>query len=105
MRVTVVAAQRACHPILESDLKFGMVRRVPLQLTSDQAFFRETTAKFLHDQAPASELRRLRDDPAGFEEKYWRQGADLGWTSLLVDEAHGGGTISGDAVADVTLIA
>ena len=76
-----------------------------LQLTDDQGFFRETTAKFLDDQAPVGELRRLRDDQAGFEEKYWRQGADLGWTSLLVSEEHGGGTISGDGVVDLTLIA
>src|SRR5687768_11981795 len=76
-----------------------------LQLTVDQGFFRETTARFLDEQAPVGELRRLRDDPAGFEEKYWQQGADLGWTSLLVSEEHGGGTISGDGVVDLTLIA
>jgi alkylation response protein AidB-like acyl-CoA dehydrogenase len=76
-----------------------------LQLTDDQAFFRETTARFLDEHAPVGELRRLRDDPAGFEEKFWRQGADLGWTSLLVSEEHGGGTISGQGVVDLTLIA
>ena len=76
-----------------------------LQLTDDQGFFRETTARFLDEQAPVGELRKLRDDPAGFEEKYWQQGADLGWTSLLVSEEHGGGTISGQGVVDLTLIA
>ena len=35
--------------------------------------------------------RRSRRVPAD----YWRQGAELGWTSLLVDEEHGGGSISG----------
>ena len=34
-------------------------------------------------------------DPVGFDPDYWRRGADLGWTSLLVQEAHGGGSISG----------
>lgn len=76
-----------------------------LQLTSDQEFFRETTARFLDDQAPVGEVRRLRDDPIGFDEKYWQRGAELGWTSLLVDEEHGGGTISGDGVVDLTLVA
>jgi alkylation response protein AidB-like acyl-CoA dehydrogenase len=76
-----------------------------LQLTSDQEFLRETTAKFLDEHVPASELRRLRDDPAGFEQKYWRGGARLGWTSLLVGEDHGGGTISGRGVVDLTLVA
>src|SRR5947209_6281741 len=76
-----------------------------LSLTSDQAFFRETTAKFLGELAPVAELRRLRDDPAGFDRAYWRRGAELGWTSLLVSEEHGGGSISGEPVIDLTLIA
>ena len=55
-----------------------------LELTSDQAFFRDTTARFLAELVPVGELRRLRDDPVGFGTDYWRRGADLGWTSLLV---------------------
>ena len=54
---------------------------------------------------PAGEVRRLRDDPAGFDRDYWRRGAELGWTSLLVDEAHGGGSISDDGLVDLTLVA
>ena len=76
-----------------------------LSLTSDQEFFRDTTARFLREQAPVGEIRRLRDDPAGFGADYWRRGAELGWTSLLVSEEHGGGSISGDGVADLTLVA
>jgi alkylation response protein AidB-like acyl-CoA dehydrogenase len=76
-----------------------------LQLTSDQELFRETTARFLDEQAPASEIRRLRDDPAGFADGYWRRGAELGWTSLLVAEEHGGGSISGRGLIDLTLLA
>jgi len=78
---------------------------VLLQPTSDQQFFRETTARFLDEQVPVGELRRLRNDPAGFDEKYWRRGAELGWTSLLVSEDHGGGTISGEGLVDLSLIA
>ena len=76
-----------------------------LELTDDQEFFRDTTARFLDEQAPVAELRRVRDDPAGFDEKYWRRGADLGWTSLLVPEDAGGGSISGNGVVDFSLIA
>src|SRR6516165_5596125 len=76
-----------------------------LELTPDQEFLRETTAKFLGNEAPVSEIRRLRDNPAGFDPEYWRRGADLGWTSLLVSEDHGGGTISGKGVVDLSLIA
>lgn len=76
-----------------------------LDLSSDQEFFRDTTARFLTEHAPPNELRRLRDDPHGFAEDYWARGADLGWTSLLVSEAHGGGSISGDGLVDLTLVA
>jgi alkylation response protein AidB-like acyl-CoA dehydrogenase len=76
-----------------------------LRLTDDQEFFRDTTARFLLDQVPAGEVRRLRDDPAGFEPDYWTKGAELGWTSLLVDEAHGGGSISDAGLLDLTLVA
>lgn len=71
----------------------------------DQAIFRETTEKFLRANVPPDEIRRLRDDPAGFDREYWRRGADLGWTSLLVSEAHGGGAISGAGLEDLTLVA
>ncbi len=76
-----------------------------LDLTPDQEFFRETTERFLRDRVPPEELRRLRDDEVGFEADYWRQGAELGWTSLLVDEADGGGSISGHGLLDLTLVA
>jgi alkylation response protein AidB-like acyl-CoA dehydrogenase len=76
-----------------------------LELTPDQEFFRETTARFLDEHVPVGELRRLRDDAAGFGPDYWRRGADLGWTSLLVSEAAGGGTISGHPLVDLTLVA
>jgi alkylation response protein AidB-like acyl-CoA dehydrogenase len=74
-------------------------------LTPDQEFFRETTARFLHDRLPTSRLRDLREDPAGFDRDDWRRGAELGWTSLLVGEADGGGGISGDGAVDLSLIA
>ena len=73
--------------------------------SSDQSFFQETTARFLKELVPVGEVRRLRDDAAGFDPDYWRRGAELGWTSLLVGEAHGGGSISGDGLVDLTLVA
>ena len=76
-----------------------------LDLTDDQAFFRDTTARYLDDRAPVAELRRLRDDPAGWTSAFWKGGAELGWTSLLVGEDHGGGSISGAPVIDLSLIA
>lgn len=76
-----------------------------LQLSSDQEFFRETTAKFLAELAPVEVLRRLRDEPAGYEPEFWRRGAELGWTSFLVSEEHGGGSISGNGIVDLSIVA
>jgi alkylation response protein AidB-like acyl-CoA dehydrogenase len=78
---------------------------VELELTSDQEFFAETTRKFLEDKTPVSELRAKRNDAAGFDPSYWTQGAELGWTSLLVSEEDGGGSISGRPLADLMLVA
>ncbi|MGE0796531.1 MAG: acyl-CoA dehydrogenase family protein [Acidimicrobiia bacterium] len=76
-----------------------------LELTSDQEFFAETTRKYLEDKIPVQWLRQHRDDPDGFERAYWSQGAELGWTSLLVGEADGGGSISERGLADLALVA
>jgi alkylation response protein AidB-like acyl-CoA dehydrogenase len=73
--------------------------------TEEQEFFRATTERFLVEHAPPDALRRLRDDADGFDRDYWRRGAELGWTSLLVDEAHGGGSISGAGLVDLSLVA
>jgi alkylation response protein AidB-like acyl-CoA dehydrogenase len=75
------------------------------ELSPEQAFFRETTDRFLTEHVPVGEVRRLRDDPEGFDDAYWRQGAELGWTSLLVSEDHGGGSLSGEGLVDLTLVA
>jgi alkylation response protein AidB-like acyl-CoA dehydrogenase len=78
---------------------------VRFTLTDDQSFFRETTNRFLDDLVPVAELRARRDDPVGFDADYWRRGAELGWTSLLVAEEHGGGSISGSGLHDLALVA
>src|SRR5271165_629760 len=70
-----------------------------LNLDRDQELFRETTAKLLGELVPVHELRRLRDD------EYWRRGAELGWTSLLVSEDYGGGSIGGKGLVDLALVA
>lgn len=76
-----------------------------LALSSDQALFSETTAKLLDETVPVGELRRLREDPVGFDRDYWRRGAELGWTSLLVSEHNGGGSIGEHGLVDLSLVA
>ncbi|MBW8827273.1 MAG: acyl-CoA/acyl-ACP dehydrogenase [Acidobacteria bacterium] len=76
-----------------------------LELTADQEFFRETTRKFLESESPLTAVRQRWDSPDGFDRGWWRAAADLGWTSLLVPEQLGGGTLSGSPVADAVIVA
>ena len=76
-----------------------------LDLSAEQEFLRDTTAKFLSNEVPVSDVRKLRDNPDGFDRSYWRRGAELGWTSFLVSEEAGGGSVSGRGLVDLTLIA
>ncbi len=77
-----------------------------IDLTEDQELFRETTAKFLERTSPLPTVREWADkEPAGYPAAWWRQGAELGWTSLLVPEEDGGGSVSGRGLVDLTLVA
>jgi alkylation response protein AidB-like acyl-CoA dehydrogenase len=78
---------------------------VDLDLTPDQELLRDTTRKFLHATVPLTAVRALTENPAGFDRGWWQRGAELGWTSLLVAERRGGGSISGAGLRDLALIA
>ncbi|OAA27919.1 acyl-CoA dehydrogenase [Frankia sp. EI5c] len=74
-------------------------------LTADQELLVGTTRKFLQASVPGEVLRELRHDPRGYAPGYWRTGAELGWASLLVAEEHGGGSVSGEGLRDLALVA
>ena len=75
-------------------------------LNDEQQLLRETTAKFLDDTCPLAGVRRIaEEEPAGFDRDWWRQGAELGWTSMLVPDELGGGCVSGGPLADLSLVA
>ena len=70
-----------------------------------EAAVRSTTQSFLEKEASLTRLRELHAAGTSFERGWWRRAAELGWTSLLVPEEHGGGSVSGDGVADLALVA
>jgi alkylation response protein AidB-like acyl-CoA dehydrogenase len=76
-----------------------------LELTDDQELFLDTARRFLAAEAPMSAVRALEHEPAGHDAGYWRRAAGLGWTSLLVPEADGGGSVSGHGLLDLVLVA
>lgn len=61
-------------------------------LNEEQSLLRDSARAFLAENAPVAQLRRLRDsrDPAGFSGQAWTGFCDLGFTGVLVPEAHGG---------------
>ncbi len=76
-----------------------------LELTDEQAFFVETSRRFLATECGIPTVRDLEGDPAGYDPKVWAQAAQLGWTSLLVPEADGGGSLSEHGLLDLVLVA
>lgn len=63
-----------------------------IALDEDRIMLRDSAREFLTDKSSVSELRRLRDtkDKDGFSRDLWNSMKDMGWTGMLVDEAHGG---------------
>jgi alkylation response protein AidB-like acyl-CoA dehydrogenase len=50
-------------------------------------------------------VRELHAQGVSFEPAWWRRAAELGWTALLVPEELGGGSVSGDGLADLAMVA
>jgi alkylation response protein AidB-like acyl-CoA dehydrogenase len=67
--------------------------------------FASTTQSFLEKEASLGRLRELHEAGTSFEPDWWRRAAELGLTSLLVPQNLGGGSVSGDGVRDLALVA
>lgn len=76
-----------------------------LDLSEDQELFRSVIRKFLDAEVPTSRVRELMEVPAGYDPSAWSKGAELGWFSMLVPEEIGGGSISGEGVPDLAIVA
>lgn len=74
-------------------------------LTGDQELFEATTARFLESHYPCSRTHEWAAKECLFDAALWRQGAELGWTSLLVPEPYGGGSISGNGLLELAALA
>ncbi len=71
----------------------------------EQVLFASTAQAFLDKEGSLTRVREWHAAGISFEAAWWRRAAELGWASLLVPEDLGGGSLSGDGVADLALIA
>lgn len=78
---------------------------IQLDLTEEQALFHETTTRFIETELPRERTRSFHDRPDGFDRGWLTTAAELGWFSVLVPEGDGGGSVSGNPLADAALIA
>lgn len=76
-----------------------------LTLTTDQRLFLSTVAEFAEKTMSIQHVRELAASGTTFDRGWWSRAADLGWTSLLAPENAGGGSVSGEGLVDLTLIA
>ncbi|MGH0037282.1 MAG: acyl-CoA dehydrogenase family protein [Myxococcota bacterium] len=58
--------------------------------TEEQELLRAEVRKFLDQNAPISEVRKMVESDLGFDRALWARMAELGWVGLTVPEAHGG---------------
>jgi alkylation response protein AidB-like acyl-CoA dehydrogenase len=71
----------------------------------EKILFASTAQAFLQQETPLTRVRELHAAGVSFERSWWLRAAELGWTSLLVPEELGGGTVSGNGVADLAMLA
>jgi alkylation response protein AidB-like acyl-CoA dehydrogenase len=71
----------------------------------ERLLFASTAQAFLEKEASLSRVRELHAAGTSFEPEWWRRAAELGWASLLVPEGLGGGSVSGNGVEDLALVA
>jgi len=59
-------------------------------LTQEQELLHSEARKFLAERSPLEEVRRVAREERGYAPEQWKAIAQLGWTGLITDEAHGG---------------
>lgn len=76
-----------------------------LDLTDDQKTFRQAAQRSIEKEIPLTKIRELVEEGASFDRGWWQAGAELGWAAMLVPEELDGGTISGEGLRDLAIIA
>src|ERR1044071_8142190 len=59
-------------------------------LTDDQKMLVETVQNFTKKDSPVERVRKIRDNPVGWDKKVWKQMGELGWLGVPFAESVGG---------------
>src|SRR5271165_5344732 len=71
----------------------------------DQELLRATTRRFLTEHQSLADVRRSMEQPDLFDPAVWRQGAELGWTAMLIPAEHDGGSVTDQPLVDLVVLA
>jgi alkylation response protein AidB-like acyl-CoA dehydrogenase len=71
----------------------------------EKTLFTSTTRAFLDKEVPLRRVRELHSEGVSFDPVWWQRAAELGWTSLLVPEELGGGSVSDSGLSDLATVA
>lgn len=78
---------------------------MPQTVSAEQRLFRSSTEQFLARTVPVTDSRAREQRGSGFDWSWWQQGAELGWTGLLVPDELGGGSLSEHGLLDLAQLA
>ena len=59
-------------------------------LSEEQEMLRDMARDWAANESPVAAFRKLRDAGEGFDREAWQTMAEMGWTGVVVPEAHGG---------------
>jgi alkylation response protein AidB-like acyl-CoA dehydrogenase len=71
----------------------------------EKTLFTSTTQAFLDKEVPLRRVRELHAEGISFDPVWWQRATELGWTSLLVPEELGGGSVSDSGLSDLATVA
>jgi len=68
------------------------VTQIPIDFgfREEHELLRQQSRRLLEERCPLSEVRRLSEDPLGWDPAVWKELGALGWVGLALPEAHGG---------------
>ena len=58
--------------------------------SEEQVLLRQQVRKFLDEQCPLTEVRRIMQTKEGYAPAHWKQLGELGFLGLIIPEAFGG---------------